>query len=417
MKAWYWILLLLAVACVAAFGWHWVAADPGYVLLQIRGWRIETSVIVLLAALLLAWWLLALLGRFVRSLTGAASRRRERQIKQRMAGAIEALAEGRYRIAEREAARVKRPPGLRAPALMLAAESARRRGDFKAALGHLDAIDKPQSGAVDVLRAGALFDQGQYDETVDLLADAAKAGGLPPSGWQLFAEAALAAGQPHRAHGALVELEKTKSLDPQALAGIQDRVLRAALAAAPNAEALEGLWRNLSRGQRARPGLVVEFARSASVLGADIAAMDELESALKQHWSAKLITAWGELRGNHPDARIRRAEKWLDERPDDPALLAALGNMCAREGLTGKAREYLARALAIEPEHPRAWEALGGAAAADGDFDQAAKCYRNALGIDRGEKALPVRSEVREAAELPSPEDRGEHGFPRLSGN
>jgi len=31
MRLWRWLLLLVIVAAVAAFGWHWVAEDPGYV--------------------------------------------------------------------------------------------------------------------------------------------------------------------------------------------------------------------------------------------------------------------------------------------------------------------------------------------------------------------------------------------------
>ena len=55
MKLWRWILLLVIVAALAAFGWHWVAVDPGYVLLRLRGWRVETTVVAAVLILLLAW--------------------------------------------------------------------------------------------------------------------------------------------------------------------------------------------------------------------------------------------------------------------------------------------------------------------------------------------------------------------------
>ena len=54
MKLWRWILLLVIVAALAAFGWHWVAEDPGYVLVQLRGWQAETTVIAAVVILLLA---------------------------------------------------------------------------------------------------------------------------------------------------------------------------------------------------------------------------------------------------------------------------------------------------------------------------------------------------------------------------
>ncbi len=55
MRLWYGIGLLVVVAALAAFGWHWVAADPGYVLLRLRGWKVETTVVAAVVILLVAW--------------------------------------------------------------------------------------------------------------------------------------------------------------------------------------------------------------------------------------------------------------------------------------------------------------------------------------------------------------------------
>ena len=43
MRVWRWILLLVIVAALAAIGWHWVAADPGYVLLRLGKSRADTG--------------------------------------------------------------------------------------------------------------------------------------------------------------------------------------------------------------------------------------------------------------------------------------------------------------------------------------------------------------------------------------
>ena len=45
MKLWATFLGLLVVACAAAFGWQFLATDPGYVLIHIGSTRIETSVV------------------------------------------------------------------------------------------------------------------------------------------------------------------------------------------------------------------------------------------------------------------------------------------------------------------------------------------------------------------------------------
>ena len=49
--------------------------------------------------------------------------------------------------------------------------------------------------------------------------------------------------------------------------------------------------------------------------------------------------------------QIERAEKWLREHARDPALLLALGKLCMRQGLWGKAQSYIEASLALEPTH------------------------------------------------------------------
>ena len=66
MKLWRWILLLVIVAAVAAFGWHWVAEDPGYVLVRFRGVTAQTSLLAAVVLLLVAWVVATALWRLAR---------------------------------------------------------------------------------------------------------------------------------------------------------------------------------------------------------------------------------------------------------------------------------------------------------------------------------------------------------------
>lgn len=47
-------------------------------------------------------------------------------------------------------------------------------------------------------------------------------------------------------------------------------------------------------------------------------------------------------------SRIAQAERWLQQRPEDAGLLLALGRMCVRQRLWGKAQSYLEASLAVE---------------------------------------------------------------------
>jgi HemY protein len=145
--------------------------------------------------------------------------------------------------------------------------------------------------------------------------------------------------------------------------------------------------------------------------------MDEVESALRREWSPLLIETYGTLAGDDVEARLRRAEGWLDAHPNDATLLLTLGRMCVRLKLWGKARQYLQRSLALAPS-AGAWETLGDAWAGQGDAEQSQHCYRNALAMARGEAVHPVSSQTGGVIDTNAiaVEERDEHGVPRLRG-
>lgn len=113
---------------------------------------------------------------------------------------------------------------------------------------------------------------------------------------------------------------------------------------------------------------------------------------------------------------MRRAEAWIDTHPNDAALLTTVGRMCVRMHLWGKAKPYLERALAIEP-NAAAWEALGDVYLGEGQPELAQRCYRNAFALARGEavEALPEGRGRRIDTRVTAVEERDEHGVPRLS--
>lgn len=416
MKVWRWILLLVLLAALAAFGWHWVAEDPGYVLIRLRGWRIETTALAAAVILVLAWALLTGLWQLCRWPFGALSRRHRRISRQRLGDGLVALAEGRHGEAERDLNRASRLDTLRGPALLAAAEAAWRRGESGRALESLDQASQSAPQAARVLRARMLRRDGKAAEALSLLAPEADAGTLTPAGWQQLALAALATGDMRRAREALEPLQKSGSLGTRGYAALEARVISASLQAAPDAAALNTLWSQLPKAQRRGAAAVDAYARRASSLGMILPAMDELESALRREWSPALVETYGALGGNDLDARLRRAEGWLDAHPNDASLLLMLGRMCVRLQLWGKAQQYLQRALALSPS-AAIWEALGDLYAGQGDAALAQRCYRNALAFVRGEptEALPQDNALNRLDTRPvAIEERSEHGVPRL---
>lgn len=416
MKLWRWIVGLILVAALAAFGWHWVAEDPGYVLIHLRGTTVQMTVVTAAVGLLLLWGVLAALVALIRWPFGAFNRRQRRVSRQRLSDGLVALAEGRHADAERDLNRAARFPSLRGPALLAASEAASRHGEAHRALETLDLAAQETPRAARVLRARLLRLSGKPADAMALLAPEAGSGALTAAGWQEYAEAALLTAQPREAMRALDPLRKSGELGARAFADLESRVVAAYVGAAPDGASLSALWSQLPKQQRRLPAAVDAYARHAARHGQGMAAMDELESALRREWSPALVTTYGSMGTEDIDQRLRRAEGWVDAHPNDAALLTALGRMCARARLWGKARPYLERALAIEPT-VAAWEALGDVYTGEGEPELAQRCYRNAIALARGEATdvLPELPSRRIDTRVTAVEERDQHGVPRLS--
>jgi HemY protein len=416
MKLWRWIVGLILVAVIAAFAWHWVADDPGYVLIHLRGTTLQLTVVSAVVILLLAWAVIAALVTVIRWPFGALNRRHRRLSRRRLADGLVALIEGRHGEAERDLNRAARYPSVRGPALLAAAEAAERHGESTRALETLDQAAQETPRAARVLRARLLRRAGRAKEAATLLAPEAGTASLTPAGWMEYAEASLESGEPRHAVRALEPLQKSGELGARAFGDIESRTVAAYIASAPDGASLASLWSQLPKGQRRLPAAVDAYARRASGFGQNMAAMDEIETALRREWSSSLIATYGGMGAEDLEQRLRRAEGWVDTHPNDAALLTAVGRMCVRARLWGKAKPYLERALAIEP-NADAWEALGDVYVGEAHPELAQRCYRNALALARGEvtEALPESRNHRIDTRVTAVEERDQHGVPRLS--
>ena len=414
MKLWRWALWLLLAALLAGLGWHLLARDPGYVLLRFHGWQLQSSVVALVLVLLVLWIVVGLAFRLLRWPFGAMSRRHRRISRRRFSEGLVALIEGRHGDAQRALTRAARFGPLRAPALLAEAEAAYRRGETGRALEALDDASQDAPRAARVLRARVLRREGRSEEALALLVPAAESQQLPPAGWVELVEAALAAGRTDRARSALDNLRTSAALSEPAYGELESRVLAAAIREAKGAAAINALWADLSRAQRQPAPVVAAYARRAAQFGAGLAAMDEIEQALQRQWDPCLLQAWADLGDAETlDARLARAQRWLEQRPNDGALLTAIGQLHLRQLQYATARDSLQRALGLAPS-ARAWELLGQALLALGHAGDAARALQNALRLTRDEDSQPLASGARMDTRAIAVEQRDAQGMPRL---
>jgi len=146
----------------------------------------------------------------------------------------------------------------------------------------------------------------------------------------------------------------------------------------------------LPLGLRRRPRLIRARALLLDRLGRGEEALKSVAGALRRDWDRELVSAFGEIRGSDPLKQLQRAENWLKQRPEDPALLVTAARLCMANELWGKARSYLETTLAIAPE-PAAYVLYGELLDRLGELDEAARAWRAGL-----------RMTTRDAGRLPA---------------
>ncbi len=407
------LLGLLGLALLGAWSWRYLAADAGYVLVTFGGWSAEASLFAVLLLAILAWALLRLLIMLLRGPFRLLRRRRKAKARERLAGGVLALQQGYPKRAEKLLRRAAGDSVQRSAALLCAAECARQRGDDEGArryLMELAEIDPHAVGAV--AEARALLEAGNAQMAVELLQRAGAEKKPAPAALELQARALAAAGRAGEGLLLLPELRRLRGREGQSSELLETELAAAALQQATTALELDAVWDSLSRPTQSAVLVLRAFAASAHRLDRDAEAAGVLERCLDRDWDDGLASLWGAL--GHEDLRraIKRGEKWLERQPESPGLLLALGRLCHREELWGKAEEFLQRALGGRPAE--AWEALGQLYADRGDHGRAQQALRNAILSARGEATRPVRALLAAPREEASIEQRSSMGLPQL---
>ncbi len=360
MRALFWILALCGLAVAVALG---ARTNDGYVLLVLPPWRAEVSLNLLILALLALFFALYAATRALAVTFGLPKRvaqyRAQRQ--RESAGlvfqdAVRLLFEGRFGqamkkateahgagtapglsalIAARAAQRMREPekqqywlehartddPRTEAATLMLDAEMANEERRFDEALAALEKLQGKQGRHIAALRLELRARQGlgDWDGVLKLARQLIKRDALP--------------------------LEVVREVFTQAhLGNIAKRVA--------DQGKLTSYLRTIPDDERGRR-VVLAAARALVGLGAEAEAQKLIETVLdaakNDEWQPDFAAIYGRLTNSEQTARIAKAEGWLRRHPEDARLLKALGRMCLRQRLWGKAQSYLEASLSVQP--------------------------------------------------------------------
>jgi HemY protein len=381
-------LLLLVALALGALATHWLLGDQGYVLVDVRGWTLETSVPGLVLALLGLYLLVRLFAwtiRAPRRVGRAIGEFRDRRSQRQLDHAFQAIAEGKWSRGERLLGRAARGPGSLAGYLSAARaaqeqEAPARRDEW---LRLAYAADPHAAPAVLLTQAELQLEHGQLEEALATLRQLETVSPGQPRGLALHARVLERLADWSGLEALLPQLRARKALDGEALKRLEVRVGQAQLTAAADTAMLDATWQGLSKHVRRHPAILESYAHAALRVGASDQAEAVLRRALKTTWTPALVAAYGRLDTSNPSAQLATAEKWLNDRPEDSQLLLACGRLCLKNQLWGKARSYLETSLAIHPS-PEAWQIYGELLVQLGESGAASEAFRQGLAAASG---------------------------------
>ena len=355
--------------------------NSGYVLFVTAPYRVELSqnafVIIAIVALVTLYALIRAAVRLAKLPAEVREGRRRRQFERfrsKQDAAVVALLEGRHGKARQFAQEALAIPQSSPVAALVGARAALETRDFA---GATSMLERPDTHATKLavprlmLEAEVALERGQPGEALARLAELRREAGLHTAAQRLELRALTAAGRPAEIPALVDQLVKRKVYDAK-----QGELLRAsahaeALAAlAHDAAGLRSYWARVPDGDRLQSKVARAAARSFLAQGADREAADILARSLDRHWEPSLLPTYAECRAPDATRQLEIAERWLAAHNQDATLLYALGRLCERQQLWGKAQTYLEASLALG-NHWRAHVALGEMLARLGQTDEA----------------------------------------------
>ncbi len=361
--------------------------DNGQVSMVWHDWVIETSLTFALAAAVIGFGALYLLMRLVINLWHfPAYWRNRRQLKRyskaesSMAKGMIALEYGDWQLAEKQLVKMAKHSDSGLVHYLTAAKMAHNQQAFSRRDQYLaEARQRFPSDSVTIgLVEARLLMDSEPDVSLVILNELHQ---QSPKNKTILAEYAhLLVKQEYwsRLEEILGEVKRFRALDKAEIQSLEVQLLAGKVARAENPEALEQLWQSLSGRQQLKPAILAEFVEQRMGWGREQGLAELIAKSLSKQWDDRLAYQYGRIELGPAYERLKKAEKWLLNQPDNPVLLLTLGRLACMSQLWGQARHYFQESLKLQPEL-ETFHALAKCYESEGLETQAALTYKEAI--------------------------------------
>lgn len=366
--------------------------DPGYVLIAIHHWTVETTLWIMILGLLLLFLIFHLFISLCHKIShtpGAISSwhsRRQAQKAQAITrqGLIE-YSEGYWKKAKNHL--IQALPNADTPLLnyLTAARAAQKMGDSQLRDDFLREAQQsmPEAKiAVELTQAQLQLANHQWEQALATLRHLQDIAPRHPYVLKLLMQLYQEVRDWPQLIALLPDLKRYHVIDQHEFESLQHNAYLQSLSDLTKQnqpEAVNSLFNSLPKSLAMDPDIVAEYVRFLFKNHDYDTAKDLLRRSLRKDFQPQLIALYSALPGG--ESQLDFAEGLLKKTPHSAALYLCLGQLCINQQLWGKAKHYLEQSIEIGPS-PAAFMALGQLHEKLGDPILACASYKRGLELN-----------------------------------
>lgn len=390
-----WLIPALAALAIGGLLASNLAKDPGYILIQIAGYTLESSLLGLILLVVIALGLISLGTRLITStvkLPGQVGHfvqdRRLQAARKQLHAGLKQLSAGQFDKAEIELLRRVSDSENPASHYLLAADAAHQQGHQARRDEYLELAD--QSADADhfavLLKRAQLW--AQDERHVDALAALEEFLSKFPRHAVALALKLELLSREQRWDELRKSLPQARNVlsKEQVLGFSRDThiALLSQARASGRVDELRAGWQDVPAALKHDVELIEHYAHLCQALNIDADALRLIVGELRHHWHARLALLYGELDGGDVVRQLAKAEEWIKQYGEKAELLLIAGRLCLRNRLWGRARSYFEACLRSYPS-PEIRLELGKLLMAQGEDEAAAlQLFREGLETSLG---------------------------------
>ncbi|WP_394753363.1 heme biosynthesis HemY N-terminal domain-containing protein [Crenothrix sp.] len=390
--------LLLAIIVVFLLNkWLGGFETPGYVLIGIGEWSMETSLVVFAISLVIGFYIcynffrvMGWLVKMPKQLKNRGKRIKFNRSQEALIAGLVDSAEGNFEKAEK--ALIKHASHSGAPLLhyLTAARAAQSRGAFEKRDEYLKiASDKAPGSdlAVGLTHAELSLSGNQFDQALQTLTKLHSIDPSHASVLRLLHQTYQNLGDWENIRKLIPTLNKNKVMMEAEIKLLEAEAFSNLLKQAAergNAQEIQTLWADIPSYIKRMHGLSAIYFAAMINAGASAKVEEELTKLLSVNWDETLLVLFGSVQSEDSAKQFAVAEKWLSLHSKDVVLLNVLGKLSIKVGEPQKAEDYLSQSIQIEPT-VQAYQLLGDVLFAQNEKDKACECYKYGLELASSE--------------------------------